>query len=112
MKNHNNLFSLKAIIPHIVLIAIIIGVYYFLTSNDLFPQWIDYIYYGGKTAIALIFILGSARSGMMPVIALIAGLAVIFSSQMYGVILTSPADAWEILIMAFIGLIITILVKW
>jgi hypothetical protein len=112
MKNHDNLFSIKTILPHIALIALIIGGYYYLSVNDLFPQWIDYVYYGGKALIAFIIILGSARSGMMPTLALISGLLILFTSQVYDITLVSSADAWEILIMAFIGLIITILVKW
>ncbi len=112
MKNHSNLFSIKNILPHIILIALIIGGYYYLSVNDLFPQWIDYFYYGGKALIALIIILASARSGMMPILTLIAGLLILFVSQFYDISLTSPTDVWEILFMAFIGLIITILVKW
>ncbi len=112
MKSHENLFSIKTILPHITLIALIIGGYYYLSTNDLFPQWIDYLYYGGKAFIALIIILGSARSGMMPILALIAGLLILFTSQMYNITLTSPTDVWELLVMAFLGLIITILVKW
>ncbi len=112
MKNHDNLFSIKTILPHIALIALIIGGYYYLSANDLFPQWIDYVYYGGKAFIALIIILGSARSGMMPILALTAGLLILFTSQVYDITLILPADVWEILVMAFLGLIITILVKW
>lgn len=112
MKNHDNLFSIKTVLPHLILIALIIGSYYYLTSHDLFSQWIDYFYYGGKALIAFIFILGAARSAMMPVLALTAGLGILFTSQMYDIALTSSTDVWEILIMAFIGLIITILVKW
>jgi len=114
MKNHDNLFSINAILPHVTLIALIIGGYYYVSVNDFFPQWIDYVYYGGKAIIALTIITGSARSGMMPILALIVGLLILFTSQVYDISLTlvSPGDAWEILVMAFIGLIITILVKW
>lgn len=112
MKNHNNLFSIKAILGHLILIVLIIGIYYYLFINDLFPQWIDYIYYGGKALIALIIILGSARSAMMPIIALIAGLLILFTSQFYDITLLSHTDDWEVLVMAFVGLIITVLVKW
>lgn len=112
MRNHDGLFSIKSIVPHLILIAIIIGCYYFLYSSNLFLGWIDYAYYGGKALIALIIILASARSGMMPIVALIGGLLILFISQVYDITLTSPADAWELLIMALVGLVITILVKW
>lgn len=112
MKNHNNLFSIKPILYHIFLIALLIGVYYFLSINDLFPQWIDYLYYGGKALIALIIILASARSGLMPILALSIGLLLLFLSQVYNINLVSYSDSWQILFMAFIGLVITILVKW
>lgn len=95
-----------------MLIAIIIGTYYFLSTQDLFPQWIDYIYYGGKALIAFIIILASARSGIMPVLALISGLLILFTCQLYDISIISSVDAWELLTMAFIGLVITILIKW
>lgn len=112
MRNHDNLFSLRSIIPHIILIAIIICTYYFLSTQDLFPQWIDYIYYGGKAMIAFIIILASARSGMMPIFALASGLLILFTCQVYDITIISSADAWELLTMAFVGLVITILFKW
>lgn len=112
MKKHDNLFSIKSIIPHIILIAAIMGTYYFLTTQDLFPQWIDYIYYSGKGLIAFIILLASARSGMMPVLTLISGLLILFTCQLYDISIISPTDAWQLLAMAFIGLIITILIKW
>ena len=95
-----------------MLIAIIMGTYYFLSNQDLFPQWIDYIYYSGKALIAFIIILASARSGMMPILALIGGLLILFTCQLYDISILSSTDAWELLIMAFIGLVITILIKW
>lgn len=112
MKNHDNLFSIKPILFHLILIFLIIGGYYYLFMNDFFPQWIDYIYYGGKALIALIIILGSARSALMPILALITALLILFASQFYDIALLSHTDVWEVLVMAFIGLIITILVKW
>ncbi len=109
----NELFSVKSVVPHIIFIIAIIGTYYFLSSRDLFPQWIDYIYYGGKALIALIIILASARSAVMPILSLLSGLLILFLGQIYDydIVIVSPADAWQLLVIAFIGLIITILVK-
>ncbi|MCD6039230.1 MAG: hypothetical protein K0S27_630 [Gammaproteobacteria bacterium] len=111
MRNYNNLFSIKSIYLHIILIGAIIGLYYFLYTQGLFPQWIDYIYSAGKGLIAFIIILGSARSAMMPLLTLFSGLAILLTNQ-YGIPIVSYVNAWELLIMALIGLIITILVRW
>jgi hypothetical protein len=111
-KRNGHLFSLSSIFLHLILIAIIIGTYYYLSTNYLFPLWIDYIYYGGKILIALLIILASTRSALMPVITLASGLLILFLIQDYNIILISSVDAWQLIVMSVIGLFMTILVKW
>jgi len=111
-KTNGQLFSFFSILPHIILIAMIIGGYYYLSLNSLFPTWIDYIYNGGKILIAFLIILASARSALMPVITLISGLLILFTIQMYNITLVSSVDGSELVILSFVGLIITMLVKW
>ncbi|MCC2666993.1 MAG: hypothetical protein K0R24_285 [Gammaproteobacteria bacterium] len=111
-KRNGHLFSLTSILSHIILIAIIIGTYYYLSTHHLFPMWIDYIYSGGKIVIAVLIILASARSALMPVITLTLGLLILFTIQDYTIPLISSVDAWQLIVMSVIGLFITILVKW
>jgi hypothetical protein len=111
-KYHNPLFPFYPILWHIILIALTIGGYYYLSTNYLFPEWIDYIYYGGKAFIALLIILASARSALMPIFTLFGGLLILFTIQVYDITLVSSADAWQLIIMSFVGLVITMLVKW
>ena len=111
-KTNGHLFSFFSIFPHIILILMIIGGYYYLSLHSLFPAWIDYIYNGGRGLIVFLVILGSARSALMPVITLISGLLILFTTQMYTITLVSSVDGSELVILSFIGLVITMLVKW
>jgi hypothetical protein len=36
----------------------------------------------------------------------------LFTIQVYDITLVSSADAWQLIIMSFVGLVITMLVKW
>ncbi len=111
-KRNGHLFSLSSILPHIILIAIIIGVYYYLSIHNLFPMWIDYIDDGGKIVIALLIILASARSALMPIITLLGGLLILFTIQVYDITLVSSVEGWGLIVMSLVGLFITTLVKW
>jgi hypothetical protein len=110
--NNSGLFSIASIIPHFILIAFVIGVYYYFSTHGLFPLWINYIYYGVKIFVALEIILGAGRSIVMPILALLGGILFLFTNQVYGMLFISPADAWQLIIVAFVGLLVTMLVKW
>jgi hypothetical protein len=113
-KGPNGLFSFTSIIIHLLLAIATVSIYYYCSSRNLFPQWIDYIQYSAKAFLVFLIILGSARSAVMPVATLIAGLLLLFTIQLGEINLSfiSVADAWELIIMSFVGLIITVLVKW
>lgn len=109
-KSHR--FAITPIFGPVVLIAITIAVYHYLTTHDLFPLWIDKIHFVLKIFIAFEIIIGSARTFMMPLFTLIVGLLLIFTSEAYQINLIPLMDCWQIVFAALFGFIITFLIKF
>lgn len=110
--SNNNIFSIIPILPQLIFIAIAAGVFYYIHSHDIFSMWLSAIFIGVKIFIALQIIIGAARSLMMPILALSAGLLILFTTPIYHINLIAISDIWQLLIMAVIGFLITILAKW
>lgn len=104
-------FSVTPIIPNIIVIAIALGIYYFLISHYLFPEWLNVIFWVVKIIIAFEIIRASARSLVAPLLALSIGLLLLFAIQVYYLSAISSSDAWQLIMMSGVGFIITVLVK-
>ena len=102
-------FSLIPLLPHVILIAIVIGVYYYLFTNNLFFNYLDYIYIGVKCFILLDIFIASIGTILAPILSLIAGVVLLYLGQDYSFDIYSPA--WELIIMAGIGFVIRFLVR-
>lgn len=107
----NPWFALGPIIPNAIIIAVVLGVYFFLASNYLFPDWISIIYWTAKVIVGFEIIRASARSLAAPILTLAAGLLLLFMMQVYNINLVTMSDAWQLLIMAGVGFVIAILVR-
>ncbi len=114
MPHHHNgsLFSFTAILPHIILVIAALAGYYYINSRGLFPAWSQYIYYGLKIFIVLEIILASARSLLAPIITLVTGLIILFFDPIYKFALVSTADGWQLIIVAIIGYLVMLIVKF
>lgn len=108
---NNKLFAIKPIFPPIILIFLATAIYYYIDTHNLFPDWLYAIYIVLKIFIALQIIIGSARSLMMPIVTLLAGILILFTIQIYDINLVSSVTAWQLLIMAVIGFVISIVIK-
>jgi len=105
------LFSVFSIIPQIIICAIVFGAYYYIVQQGYFPFWINYIYYAVKIIIALQIMIGAARSLIMPLLAIILGGLDLYMIQMQGTSLISGHDAWQLIIIGAIGIILTFIVR-
>lgn len=105
------LADLLSILPNIIYIALFIGAYYLITTRNLFPDWITYIYWGTKVVVAYNIIAASARSLFAPFFALSAGLLCLFTSTVYQITLISSQDAWQVIVVAGIGALVAFLLK-
>lgn len=103
--------SLLRIISNLIIIAILIGFYYFCKTNNLFPYWINHIYYAVKIIVALQILYASARSLLAPMLALLIGLISLFTIQVYQINLITLAETSQLLGVAVIGFLVNYIVK-
>ena len=110
--NHDkSWFAFTPIISNLIVIAVVLAIYYFFVINTLFPAWANIIYWAVKIVIAFEIIIASARSLIVPILSLLAGLLLMFLFQVHNLSFVSTADAWQLVIMGGIGFVITILVR-
>jgi hypothetical protein len=108
-KTRRSAFSIMLVLPHLIFIAIMISIYYYLWQNNLFYNYLDDIYIGLKIIIACDIFIASIGSLLAPLIALIAGLTLLYLGQDYTFSLYS--NAWQLVIMSGVGFFIRILVR-
>jgi hypothetical protein len=111
ISNHN-LFSIRSIIVPVIFILIAASLYYYLSTEELFPQWINKINLALKIFIAFQIIIGAARSLIMPILMMITSIILWYLATYHGIAYFSSADIWQLIIMSGIGFIITIFIQW
>lgn len=114
MKSHgksNGLFSLFSILPNLIRIAIYLAVYFYLLTHDFFPQWLGQIFIGVKVLVALEVLLASGRSLLGPLLGLIAGCALLYLDRMYNLAFITNNDAWQLIIVSIVGVLLSIIIK-
>ncbi len=105
------LFSIFSIIPQIIIIAIVIGAYYYIVVNEYFPLWLNTIYWAVKIIIALEMIIAAARSLILSFVAIAFAGVVLYLAQKGETLFISVNDAWQLLIIGAVGLVITFIVR-
>lgn len=114
MFNHNKkpLFGFKPIVPHLIIVAIALAAFYFITKNNLLLPWLVYIYYGVKILIVFEIIIASARSFLAPILGIVAALSILGIEYFYtNLYMISATDGWQLLIASAIGLLISVLMR-
>ena len=101
-------FSWRSILPHIVVIALCVALYYAMIHYYLFFQWGFYIYYLIKLVIAYAILSASTRSLLPPLIALLLGGAVLFTNNLYLTTLMNSDTAWQLLGIGLAGVLIAL----
>jgi hypothetical protein len=110
-KKGSRVFAIGPIIPHLIIIAIVWGIYYYIVINNYFPEWPDYIYWGTKIIIGFEILAASARSLWGPILGVIAGVVLLFTIQVYDISLITTTDAWQIIAASLVGFLVTIIIK-
>jgi hypothetical protein len=108
-KSRKSAFSIKSVLPHLIFIAIVIGVYYYIWRNNLFYNYLDDVYIGVKVVIACDIFIASIGSTLAPLIALVTGLTLLYLGQDYT--FSFYSNAWQLLMMSIVGFIVRILVR-
>jgi hypothetical protein len=105
------LFPIIPLIPHLIVIAITVGIYSFIVTNNYFPEWIDYIYWAVKIIIGFEVLAAAASTLWSPILGLISGLLILFTDQVYDLTQIATADGWELIVVSLIGFLVTIMVR-
>jgi hypothetical protein len=110
-RKEHGLFSIKSSIPQLIIIAIVIGCYYFILANGYYPLWMTWIYYAAKAIIALEIIIAGAKSLIVPLIAIAAGAINLYLTQVNQVQYLTANDATQLIIVGIIAFCITFIVR-
>ncbi len=105
------LFAIVPIIPQIIIIAIVTGAYYYITSKGLFPLWSKYIYYGTKIIIGFEVLIASAKSLVVPLLAIGLGGLGLYMLQIHSMNYFASDDAWHLIFVGVAGLFLTFIVR-
>ena len=105
------LFAFFPILPQLVVIALCLGLYYAMVHYYFFFSWGVYIYYGLKLIIGYEILSASARSLALPLSALVFGLLILFTNNVYINTLMNTDTAWELNAVALVGILIAIFVR-
>lgn len=106
-----SLFSIGPILLNLIVIAILVGAYYYILNNFLFIDYLNYIYWTINVLITYNIIAASARSFLAPILAILVALGSVVTTNMYGISFLSNAEFWQLLIVGGIGFFITIMLK-
>jgi hypothetical protein len=109
--NHRHFFAITPLIPHLIFVGMVLGIYYYIVSNDSYPDWNNTFFIVTKIIIAFEVLVTAARSFWSPILALIASIVLLFSIQVYDVNLVAASDAWQLMGISLIGFLVTIFIK-
>ena len=82
-----------------------------MVNYYLFLHWGIYIYYGLKIITAFAILSAAKRSLLLPLAALIVALLALFTNTLYINTLVSSDTAWQLGVVAFVGILTTIFVR-
>lgn len=102
---------LLPVMPELSIIAICMGLYYAMIHFYLFFPWGIYLYYAMKAIVAFAILSAARRSVWVPVVALAWGLSSLLTNSLYLNPLMSTASAWQLSIIAAIGIALSIFVR-
>ena len=97
------------IFPHLIFIALLIGGYYYIWKNGLFYNYLTSIFTGLKIVIACDIFIASITTILMPILALVAGIGLMYLNKDMTFSIYSPE--WQLVIMSIIGFFIRFLVR-
>ena len=104
-------FAITPALPQLIVIGIVFGCYYYINKNGYFPLWITWIYYGSKVLIGLEIIVAGAKSLVVPLLAIALGGLNFYLVEVHDFRLITDAEAWQLIGIAVVALIITCVVR-
>ncbi len=110
--NHRpGLFAVTPILPQLIIIAIVVGVYCYIQAEGYFPLWITWIYYAVKIIVALEIIVAAAKSLFVPVLAIVLGALNLYLLQVKGFEYVSFHSSWQLVAVGIAACFLTFIVR-
>lgn len=110
--NQNGLFAIIPIIPQIIIIAVVIASYYYISTKGYFALWLTYIYYAVKAIVAIEILIGAGKSLTLPILAILFGIFNLYFIQVNEQLVTLSANnSRHLIIIGGIGIILTFIVR-
>lgn len=111
-KKRRGIFRLKPLIQPILVTAVLLALYYYLViMNQYFYGWQNYILWTVKIIIAYEILITAARTLWAPILTLLIAVPALILEKIIDLAYITPADAWELIFVAIIGFLITLIVK-
>ena len=105
------IFSIVPLITPILICAVVIGIYLVIMAENLFPDFQLYLYYAVKIIIAFEVLAASARTLWGPVLAMLIGGGIYYAEQTMDLPMVAAMDGMQLMIVAGIGFLVTLIVK-
>jgi hypothetical protein len=104
-------FDILPIIMNLVAIAVLALAYWYMVSHQLFPDYMNYIYWTINVLITYNILAASARSLWAPILSILFGSLGVFTrwttSSIAIMSVLTPAQCWQLAILGVVGLLIT-----
>ncbi|MBV8802335.1 MAG: hypothetical protein JO131_05125 [Gammaproteobacteria bacterium] len=101
--------SFLLIFPHLLFIAALLWGYYYIWQHNYFYNYLAPIYIGVKIVIACDIFIASIGTILMPILALIAGIGIMYLRQDF--IFSIHSSEWQLVMMSVIGFFIRFLAR-
>jgi phosphatidylserine synthase len=106
-ENKKPIFSITPILINMIVIAVLVGIYIYITRLGLFPDYQTYIYWTVNVLICYNILVASTRSFVAPILTLIiAGVIFMAIYSSHGAYMSVTED-WQMLGVGVVGLIIS-----
>jgi len=110
--NQHGLFAIIPIIPQIIIIAIVIACYYYISTTDYFVVWLTNIYYAVKAIVAIEILIGAGKSLTLPILAILFGMLNLYFIQVdHAFVTLSANNSWHLIMIGGIGIVLTFIVR-
>ncbi|MES2217456.1 MAG: hypothetical protein V4501_03495 [Pseudomonadota bacterium] len=101
------LFAILPILLNVIVIAILVGAYYFITHSNLFPEYQTYIYWTVNVLVSYNILAASARSFVAPIITILIASFILITIYSFNGAYLSVNEDWQLLGVGVVGLLIS-----
>jgi uncharacterized membrane protein AbrB (regulator of aidB expression) len=106
IEDKKSVFSVVPILFNLIAIAVLIGVYLYITRTGMFPDYEKYIYWTVNVLISYNILVSSARSFLVPIVTTIGSGLILICIYSYNGAYLSVNEDWQLLGLGIVGFFI------